>query len=207
MEYFKTICCNTTDLHCRCKQMQQLYQRQFYDGICVHFDECKEKKEPNACWITFDWSAEIGTNFDLQYQGKPLRIVIMGKETTGGKNALRAPARLCDFNNGKLNRHYSSTYKLLRYIFEYSGKQDVVLSMYALTNLYSCAFRLHPEQRRGVPNTASQWLHCIELKKEELKILAPTVLILQSTTIKAQHLYPDAKLVPIELPNGYGALC
>ncbi len=190
-------------------QLKELYEKRWYkNGICKMFDDCRGKKIPKDYWLLFDRTVRLGDNYCMLFNDKPLRIVFMGKETLGFSDHVVRPALMSDFPEG-LNRHYAVTLKTLRYMLNADKNaltNDTVLSMYSLTNLYSCAFCNYPEQTQGIPNSTTQIRNCLTLKKEEMEILKPTVLVLQTKDIRANDLYEDAIDVEIVLPDNYGKL-
>lgn len=189
-------------------KLKKLYTKWYKNGTCSRFDECKGNLTQKDFWLLFDHTVRLGGKYCAFYNSKPLRIVFMGKENLGFSHDVeRAPLRF-DLPNG-FGRHYKDTLATLRYIFSAEKRElsdDDVLSMYALTNLYSCAFLSNPDQTTGIRNTSLQKSNCLDLKKSELKILKPTVLLLRCDSIHATDLYYDFTYIDIVLPNGYGKL-
>ena len=191
------------------QQLKELYNEQwFINGKCIKFEECRGKKDPCNYWLLFDRTVRLGNKYSMAYDSQPLRIVIMGKETLGFKNDVVRPALCSDFPNG-FNRHYAVTLDTLRKMLDankYLLSNDDVLSMYALSNLYSCAFCRYPGQTQGIPNTKLQRKNCVILKQAELKILKPTVLLIQTDIITANELYEDAETINVSFPDGHGCV-
>ena len=66
------------------------------------------------------------------------------------------------------------------------------LVMFTLSNTYSCAFRRYEGQTKGIKNTDIQKNNCSELRKKEIEILEPTLIVIQYDYLKAIDLFEDA---------------
>ena len=177
---------------------------------CRFFEHCSDglvDKFPNG--YRFSKTVSLGVHYDLTIDGLDVRILFIGKEGRSGRNALRQPARLTDFREEKkVNLHYRETYKMLCEMLGYNYengklkdhskflcKPDANLACYALTNLYRCAFKQHDSDVKSIPNTKAQTANCLTILREELRILEPTVIILQKADLRAVHIAPDAIVV------------
>lgn len=174
-------------------QLEQLYKENFYNGKCKYAQLCEEsiRMKSHDNWIVNDWSARIGDNYDLTINGIPVRVLIIGKEGKSFSDRITKPSRWWP----DINRHYKSTYRLLKDIFSYypaSDADDIVLTMFAQSNTYSCAYRKYKDQTTGIKNTDIQKKSCCEIRKREIKILEPTVIVIQYDNLRANDLFADA---------------
>lgn len=178
-------------------ELLNLYQKWYENDTCKYFEECCQGRVPQEFWTCFDYSARIGDNYYLFFDGMPVRILVIGKEPKAQK-----PLR---FTNRPerwwpdINRHYLVTFNMLKNMLSYYPTKnavvtDAVLTMFTLSNLYSCSFRKYDGQFNGIPNTTQQMSNCLLLRKKELKILEPTIVIIQNDNIKASWLFDDAVL-------------
>ena len=187
----------------RVKQLEALYDS-FYSeqNRCIYYSDCSEGQHTNG--FMFSRAASVGGNYDLCVDRKPIRIIFVGKEGRNGNDDVHPTTRLSEFS-GRVNQHYQESYKMLcemlRYNWEARGlkennrfrdKPDANLTCFALTNLYRCAFKKERSQVKYVPNIERQREHCSEILRAELRILQPTVLVLQKADLKAVNIFPDA---------------
>ena len=201
--------------------LESLYINEFYtcENKCIHYAECLDKTKEKAKGKTLveqynsDYTARVGQNFPLIINGREIRVVIVGKEGTKGEQQLRLPTRLIVWKDEKrVNRHYQETYKILCEMLNYNWKydekcekgktkdnvkycykQDAVLTVYTLTNLYRCAFKDKEKINKNttLDNPSEQTKNCLEILRQELKILKPAILVLQNN-VRATDIYPDA---------------
>ena len=190
---FSNVVADTESTDNRRQRLNNLYNRLYCDGKCKNAKECENSIHMRSCenWIKNDWSAKIGDNYDLTINEKPVRILIIGKEGKSFSDCLTKPSRWW----AEINRHYKLTYNLLKDIFSYWPKNDaddIVLTMFALTNTYSCAFRRYKDQTKGIKNSEIQRRNCSEIRREEIKILEPTLIVIQYDYLTATDLCNDA---------------
>lgn len=191
--------------------LENLYKNEIYtcESKCIHYSDCfKKAKEKgyNDGWDS-DYAAKVGKNYPLQINNKEIRIVIVGKEGLCNHKELMPPARL----KGAYNHHYRETYKVLCEMLnynwdsngnrnkeegEYQERPDAVLTAFALTNTYRCAFKKKYEKKtkKGVKKAEAIYRTeeqrcCIEILRKELDILKPTILFIQNAGLTAENLY------------------
>ena len=182
-----------------------MYDR-YYQGekcICCYFHECSTDK---AKGYNSSHAVKVGKNYDLFIDGKPIRILFMGKESPADKrkDKVEETEKLADclLNNGSVNPHYLKTYMMLCDMLNYNppnvrpyrNREDAVLSFFSLINRYRCAIK-EKGQRSGVKNTSKQYEHCLKILQEEIRIMEPTILVLQHKYTKADKIFDDTQLV------------
>lgn len=177
----------------RRQRLRILYNSLYCDGKCKYAEECEDSvpMRSRENWIKNDWSAKIGDHYDLTINDKPVRILIIGKEGKSFSDCLTKPSRWW----ADMNRHYKMTYNLLKNVFSYwptKDADDIILTMFTLSNAYSCAFRRHKDQTTGIKNTEIQRKNCSEIRKKEIEILEPTLIIIQYDYLTAGDLCSDA---------------
>ena len=190
---FTNLLVNTSKTETRKAELLNLYRNLYCNGGCRSFIECAESinMKCHDNWDTFDWSARVGINYDLTIDGVDVRILIIGKEAKELKNQLNDPSQWWP----GIKRHYQVTYNTLKQLFNYYPADDSnnhILSMYALTNVYSCAFRSKPDQTTGIKNSPIQKNNCLLIRKKEIEILEPTVILIQYDYLNALDLFDDA---------------
>lgn len=188
----------------RKEALKELYARWFAGDTCRHFAACsaKMRSECSCFWEKNDFSARVGDYYDLYYNEMPIRILMIGKEGLSVQSQVRPPARLME----KMNRHYSVTFRTLKKMLNYWPREkshDAVLQTYALTNMYSCAFKTKQGQTTGIPNSDLQKVNCAALRREEIRILEPTIVVIQNGSLKADCLFDDTCNL---LPRPHGAV-
>lgn len=172
-------------------KLQELYNDYYYGNKCNYFDSCSAslRTKSSEHWAVNDWSARVGKNYDLTINGKKVRILIIGKESKNFLEKLSEPSGWWP----EINRHYSITYQTLKDMFSYYPKNNnnPVLTMFTLTNVQRCAFRKYKDQTSGIPNTKEQTINCTKITQEEIKILEPTVILIQFDELSAYDLFCD----------------
>jgi len=196
----------------RKRELLTLYKNYYCEnGICKLYKICSQQAVTDGLVNGYNssFAAMVGDNYDIIVNGKAIRILIVGKEgrfKNECSNSLFSPKRLIGFlDEGKVNLHYRETYKMLCEMLNYNWvnnsiedtnkflyKQDSVLTCFALTNMYRCAFKEHSEQVSNIKNYPEQTKNCLEILKEEIKILEPTIIILQKSGFTADDISPDS---------------
>ncbi len=189
--------------------LSELYNNYYCEkGVCKYYKTCSKQALADNLTAGYDSSlaAMVGENYDIEINDEKIRILIVGKEGRNKNDLQYSPKRLLGFlNEGKVNLHYRETYKMLCEMFNYNWnndsiadsnkflfKPDSVLTCFSLTNLYRCAFKKYPEQVKGVKNYPIQTENCLELLIEEIRILEPTIIILQKAGLHASDISRDA---------------
>lgn len=201
-------------------KIREVYE--YYYGSIGEEKKCKYSEQCSAsakyhCGYRSSFAARVGENYGVSIPGiKIPRIVIIGKEnryedTTPNKR----PARLKDWNNSRVNRHYIETFKQLKALLNfntaetksYKSQNDCILTCFALSNIYRCAFKEYDDQTVGIKNSAVQKACCSEILRAELAVLEPEIILLQNTkkfefTISPEAILPDCRQVAAEHCKG-----
>lgn len=200
--------CDTAKTKERKQQLKEMYDRYYQDGICKYYDLCSQNaiNDGNTKGYHSSYAVSIGDNYDFCFNHEAIRILFVGKEGRNRNCDIDQAARLSSFlPEGKVNLHYQETYKMLCEMLNYNWKDgrcsdsnkylykpDANLTCYALTNLYRCAFKKCPSQVSNIKNYPPQDEHCLAILKEEIKILQPTIIVLQKNGLRATAIAPDA---------------
>lgn len=153
--------------------------------VCKCFSECKGKLKvtDNAFFSNYD--VKIGKKFG-QNTTIP-RIVVIGKEGVTPQNQIEETGH-------HSNQHYRRTMAMLSMLLSLTNQivDDTVVSkenfmyddipiydLFCLTNHYHCAFK-QGGKRHGVSCTIPMWNNCAYIVKDELNILKPQILVIQS---------------------------
>ena len=209
-----TISSNPAQTQARKEKLEVMYA-EFYNGKlgqCRFYEDCAcglVNENPNG--YRFSYAALVGSHYDLSLtaNNKNIRILFVGKEGRSGNSKLDTPVRLSDFSlEKKVNLHYRETYKMLCEMlgynwkngkckdkFKFLNKPDANLACYALTNLYRCAFKKNDDDVRNIPNSDAQKERCLSILREEIRILEPTVIVLQKGDLHAEMIAGDAEPV------------
>ena len=189
------------------KELVEKVYKKYYkcdDNKCIHFSECSEKalKKYIVDWDS-SYAAKVGDNYPLKINGKEVRIVVVGKESKHKGVPCDRPAYLNEANNLHYVRTYEILCEMLNYNWKdgriedcnnYSDMSDSNLSAFALTNRYRCAFKKVKGDTSAI-NYKKQTANCLNILREELEILKPTVLVIQNSSFNAKNLFNQAESV------------
>jgi len=190
---FSNVIVNSAKVNERREKLEELYRDFYQNNKCKYFQTCVESihmKSYENC-IYNDWSAKVDDNYDLLIDNIAVRVLIIGKEGKSFSQGLTTPSKWWP----EINRHYKCTYSLLKNIFSYypsNDEDDDILTMFTLSNTYSCAFRKYEEQKSGIRNSDVQKSNCIKLRQKEIEILEPTVIVIQYDYLHSKDLFDDA---------------
>lgn len=179
--------CDLEKTKARKRELENFYFQWYENGKCSYSSDCEpKKKNTEQFWKRYDWSCKIGNFYDMYFNGKELRIAVIGKEGLVTRHELSTPALISEADN----RHWKVTFKYLCMMFGYVYRKDEelndsVLRMMSLTNRFSCLFREYEGQKNGIPNTENQRGFCLKRLKTELDILQPTVILIQNDGLMA----------------------
>lgn len=161
--------------------------------------------------------------YDLFYNDKPIRILIVGKENAYMKNMEYGTSPnfkqnclniLNCINWEHKNNHIKGTLMILQNIL--GADSDYVYASYALTNLMRCSFQDENiiNNVSNVNSTSVMKENCLRHLIKEIEILEPTLIILQgewaisgkTTTVdKLYNYYQEEKKCLLKNSNGkYG---
>lgn len=155
---------------------------------CEKYLECKSSQKGNIENQYCGGTCALMPFYDLYYDGKPIRIMIIGKET--GYMVNKKYGTSDDFfdncknvlnciNWRKKNNHMKGTLDTLKYIYGYDS--EYLLSTYVLSNLMRCSFqkRERIDNVSAAHDTQIMRINCISYLMDEIKILQPTIIITQ----------------------------
>ena len=155
---------------------------------CKCYAECAASKR--SADIVKQYSggtAGLAPFYDASYNGQDIRVLVVGKEAGFINNQLGTAENFyvqtlnnlnCINWSGK-NNHIKGTLLTLQRIFQIDT--EYVYAAYALSNGFRCAFQDadRADSRSGLPFTATMRKNRLEYLLGEIKILEPTVVILQ----------------------------
>lgn len=176
----------------RCKKLLEYYKSvglNADDFRCSHYEECKNSQK--KCNVVKQYSGgTVGITpfYDISYNGKPIRILIVGKENGYMKNTKYGTSAnfkenslniLNCINWDKKNNHIKGTLMILQNIFGIDS--DYAYSSYALTNLMRCSFQEEDkiDNVSNVSSTTTMKDNCLNHLIKEIEILEPTLIIFQ----------------------------
>lgn len=176
----------------RCKKLLEYYKREGLnadDFHCSHYGECLNSQ--TKCNVVKQYSGgTVGVTpfYDLSYNGKPIRILIVGKENAYMKNMEYGTSPnfkenclniLNCINWENKNNHIKGTLMILENIL--GVKSDYAYASYALTNLMRCSFQNEDklENASNVNSTSIMKENCLRHLIKEIEILEPTLIIFQ----------------------------
>jgi hypothetical protein len=178
--------------------------------ICSHYRECKishTEKSPTHKFYEGQLN-HIGKNYDLIFNNKELRIMIVSQEFGHGDKCFTLGTRYEWFkedwdkpeDSKKYNRHLRGTASALRLLFGKSlgvdfksewlkfdnGEQCHIFDAFALVNYLLCSAIKEKdnkkESNRGY-STREMKDNCLEHFRKTLEILQPNVIIVQGKVI------------------------
>lgn len=195
----------------RITELNKLYGHYYSENkTCKYYPTCSQKPLHlgyNKGYHS-SFAVSIGKNYDLNIDGIDIRILFVGKEGRNKNNKISPTKRLQEFEaEGKVNLHYREVYKMLCEMLSYNWinekhkesnrylyKPDANITCFALTNIYRCAFKENDRQVKNIFNSSEQNINCLKILKEEIKILQPTIIVLQKSNICAKSFDKNAEL-------------
>lgn len=181
------------------KLNQEIYSK-FYcsqDGECKYFSVCKKRLRNKIPKHKCD-RVRIGKNYGQP--GIP-KIMCLGIEGICKNEQLNERQVLQDFlppSKDASNPHYNGVIYVLKYILSHylkdcqkpdpkickndGNKNSNITDLFVLSNFYKCAFvpADDPEKTTALSHTKGMRMHCQEILMEEIRIIKPDVLIVQS---------------------------
>ena len=176
----------------RIKKLSEYYDKMGLNADsfhCEHYEICsKSQKKCNVEKQYSGGTVGITPFYDISYGGKPIRILIVGKENGYMKNTKYGTS--ANFKENSLNilncinwknknNHIKGTLQILQNIF--GVQSDYVYSSYALSNLLRCSFQNADkiENISNVNSTTTMKNNCLRHLIAEIEILEPTLIIFQ----------------------------
>lgn len=151
------------------------------NGLCPYFEQCSAGMEKPK--IRCDFATRVGVHYG---NGRYPKVVMLGQEGTHGHSTFEEPCRSLD---GTSRQHYPKTLYTLAMILKREqprswAREDLriyeeLLTHYALTNYFKCAFSDDPDKVNGLQHNESMEDNCFKLLLKELDVLEPDLLIVQ----------------------------
>ena len=176
----------------RIKKLQVYYDKNGLNAdnfFCESFSDCSKSINLKKFMKQFAGAtAAVMPFYDLEFEGKEVRILIIGKEHGYMSNlkfgilpnfiAFNETVLNC-INWKNMNNHMKGTRDILKYIFNIESEN--VLSAYTLSDVYRCSFQKIDKFSKisNVNSTKCMKDNCIKHLIAEIKILEPTLIITQ----------------------------
>lgn len=178
------------------------------DFVCESRDDCKCSLVPRSAFFEGQLS-HVGAHYDLFENGRPLRVVVVGQESAAGPRRITLDARTAmvmesallrrfkaDGNYKARNPHMRGTTSALRlllggevgddhngeFIVLGSGERVHMFDAFALVNVLLCG--AHPPRSTQGRSTPKMRENCLRHFKATLRILEPTVIVLQGIGVQ-----------------------
>jgi len=158
------------------------------DFSCNRYFECEKSQNEKTSKQFSGGTSAVMPLYDVAYNGVPIRILIIGKETGYMKNSEYGTSKNFEANNLNVlncinwknkNNHIKGTLYILQYI--YNIKTEYVYASYVLSNLLRCSFQALDKfgNVSGTKDTQKMRENCAVHLINEIKILEPTLIITQ----------------------------
>ena len=175
----------------RRKCLEEYYRKEGLNACefsCGNYKICSESQRERYKKQYIGGTCALMPFYDVSYNGIPIRVLVVGKETGYMKNEKYGTAKNFEENSlnvlncigwEKKNNHIKGTLYILQNIFNIHT--EYVYSSYALTNLLRCSFQNETVQENvsATHDTAIMRKMCINHLIQEIKILEPTIIIVQ----------------------------
>jgi hypothetical protein len=160
------------------------------DFHCRYFSECSSSQGMGTKKQYAGGTACLMPFYDVAYNGKEVRVLIIGEETGYMANTKygtfdnldihRRTILNCTNWRGK-NNHIKGTLITLQRIFE--AETEYIYASFALSNLLRCAFQAKENLNKvsNVKDTPIMRRNCLTHLIDEIKILDPTLIIIQGS--------------------------
>ncbi len=158
------------------------------DFHCKYFAECAASQKSRTIKQYAGGTAALMPFYDVEYNGKEIRVLIIGKETGYMENTRygtfdnldihRRQILKCTNWRGK-NNHIKGTLITLQRLF--GVETEYTYASFALSNLLRCSFQKEANLNSvsSVADTKTMRQNCINYLIDEIKILEPTLIITQ----------------------------
>ena len=185
----------TADLEKTKKRYNELLKLYNEEGLnadnffCNKYNDCHNSLcDKNVVKQFSGGTAALMPFYDIYLNKKPIRVLIVGKENGYMKNKPFKTSSNFDENILNVlnciewknkNNHIKGTLMTLQRI--YGVESEYIYASYTLTNLLRCAFQNTEkhENLSDVNDTSKMRDNCFEYLIKEIKILEPTLIILQ----------------------------
>ena len=160
------------------------------DFHCKYFSECSSSQKPGTKKQYAGGTAGLMPFYDVEYNKKEARVLIIGEETGYMANTNygtfdnldihRRTILNCTNWRGKTN-HIKGTLVTLQRLFEV--ETEYIYASFALSNLLRCAFQIEESINSvsKVKDTPVMRRNCLNYLIDEIKILEPTLIIIQGS--------------------------
>ena len=157
---------------------------------CDYWEECYASTKWHSQKLIHQYSggtAGLMPFYDVRYQGKEIRVLIIGKEEshdphktygTSPNFATRSKDCLATIYSNSRTFHIQGTLQTLQKIL---GESEYVYASYALSNVLRCAFQkaIVAKNTSELQDTSTMRRNCMGYLVDEIKILEPTLIIAQ----------------------------
>ena len=195
----------------RYEALQRFYRGQGLNAdqfSCKFYEQCSGSQKPGTVKQYSGGTAGLAPLYDVFYRDKPIRILIVGKESayepvlpfnTADNFDVRSKQVVDTISRRKRNNHIIGTLITLQKIFE--AESDYLYACYALTNALRCAFQKKSDahKRSKLTDTRTMRVNCSPYLRDEIRILEPTLIIIQGSWAIA-----DRPTLVERLADGYG---
>jgi hypothetical protein len=186
--------------------------------ICRHYRACRASHDGEFYKGQLH---HLGRHYDLLVDGRPFRIVVVGQEYGGPPSCVTLARRYVDVAEesglgktlGQRNPHMRGTTHLLRLLFDIGlgsdrageyvdvdGEPRHLFDMFSLANYLLCS--AHEGGTARGTSTAVMRANCQGHFRETLRILDPTVVVVQGKTFwrsDVQHVFTEVKAVAADV--------
>lgn len=180
------------------KRTQQRYEvlKEYYEVhklnansfSCKYFQECLASQKFDTIKQYSGGTAGLMPFYDVRYKEKEIRVMIIGKEGgymvnseygTSPNFDIKTRNLLNCINWKRKNNHIRGTLITLQKIFEVNS--EYIYASYSMSEGLRCAFQLKNRITNisSVKDTATMRKYCMTYLIDEIKILEPTLIIVQ----------------------------
>lgn len=175
----------------RYKALRKYYREQELNAdsfACKYWPACSGSHTSEVVHLFSGFTAGLSPFYDVSYQGTPIRVLIVGKETKHDPSQRfgtwphfgECPwGHDLYFYGGTRTSHIKGTLLTLQRI--YGVTSDYVYASYALSNALRCGFQDtgNVKDKSSLTTTKIMWQNCPGYLVDEIKILEPTLIITQ----------------------------
>ncbi|MCL4515668.1 MAG: hypothetical protein M1379_08815 [Firmicutes bacterium] len=155
---------------------------------CPKYPDCLDSQKEGTIQQYLGGTAGLMPFYDVEYKNTPIRVLSVGKETGYMVNTPYGTSPNFDVNTlnvlncinwKRKNNHIKGTLITLQRIFEL--ETEYVYASYALSDALRCSFQLKntADNVSAVKDTPKMRDNCLEYLVDEIRILEPTLIILQ----------------------------
>lgn len=155
---------------------------------CRYFAECSASQKDDTIKQYAGGTAGLMPFYDAEYDGVPVRVLVVGKESGYMSNSVYGTAENFTTNSNNLlkcvnwrrkNNHIKGTLITLQHVF--AVHTEYIYVSYALSDALRCAFQSsdRADNLSAVLDTSVMRANCLGYLVDEIRILEPTLIIVQ----------------------------